>query len=53
MYQIISQLINHSWSTGTNEQQYVYAICGVLICVLAAVIFDNIFRIFRMLIRKL
>lgn len=54
MYDIISNLIAHDWQSNySGEQQYVYAICGVLICVLAAVIFDNIFRLFRMLVRKL
>lgn len=54
MYQIISNMINHTWITqNAGEQQYIYYICGAMICVLAAVVFDNIFRIFRMLIRKI
>lgn len=46
MYDLISNLIDHSWTTGTNEQQYVYYICGSLIIVLTAVFVDMIYRIF-------
>lgn len=46
MYDIISQIINHSWSTGDSAQQYVYYICGALIIVLTAVFIDMVYRVF-------
>lgn len=46
MYNIISQIINHNWSTGTNEQQYIYYICGALIIILTCVFVDMVYRVF-------
>ena len=46
MYDIISDIINHSWSTGSSEQQYIYYICGAVICVLIVVFVDFIKDIF-------
>lgn len=49
MYNIIQQIINHTWqSTGaTGDQQYIYYICGSLIIVLVSVIIDLVYRTFR------
>ena len=46
MYDIISSIIDHSWSTGSNEQQYVYYISGAIICLLVVVFVDVIKDIF-------
>lgn len=46
MYQIIEQIINHSWTTGDSSQQYIYYICGALIIVLTAVFVDMVYRVF-------
>lgn len=46
MYDIISRIIDHSWSTGDSAQQYVYYICGALIIVLTAVFIDMVYRVF-------
>lgn len=47
MYDIVSNIIDHSWSTGSSEQQYVYYICGSLIVVFSVVFIDMIRDIFR------
>lgn len=47
MYNIISQIINHSWATNDQMQQYIVYICGVVLPVLLAVIIDLIYRVFR------
>lgn len=46
MYDIIASIIDHSWSTGTSEQQYIYYTCCALIIVLTAVLIDMVVRIF-------
>lgn len=47
MYDIISQIINHNWATQTTgDQQIIYYICGALIIVTTACIFDLVYRIF-------
>lgn len=47
MYSIINSIINHSWITsGANEQQYIYYICGSLIVILTVVFIDMIYRVF-------
>ncbi len=46
MYDIISNLINHNWSTGSNEQQYIYYICGALIVIIFSVMIDMVYRVF-------
>ena len=46
MYDIISNIINHSWATSASEQQYIYYICGALIVLLTCVFIDMIYRIF-------
>lgn len=50
MYDIIKQIIGHTWQTGSGapgDQQTVYYICGVLIAVLTAVLVDLVYRTFR------
>lgn len=47
MYDIISQIINHSWTTNTSEQQYIYQGCIIVIAVLLAVTVDLVYRVFR------
>lgn len=46
MYDIISRIIGHSWTTGDNAQQYIYYICGALIVLLTCVIIDLTYRVF-------
>lgn len=46
MFDIIYNIISHSWETGDSSQQYVYVICGALIIVLTAVFVDMIYRVF-------
>lgn len=48
MYNIISQIINHSWiSSGSGDQQYIYYISGALIIILCVTFVDLIYRVFR------
>lgn len=47
MYDIIYGIINHPWTTGTSEQQYIYYICGALIIILTVVFIDMVYRVFR------
>ena len=47
MYDIISDIINHSWVTqNAGDQQYIYYICGALIVILTVVFIDMIYRVF-------
>lgn len=46
MYNIIQNIISHSWSTGTSDQQYIYYICGALIILFTVVMFDLVYRLF-------
>ena len=46
MYDIIENLINHHWVTGTSDQQYIYYICGALIILFTCVIIDMVYRVF-------
>lgn len=46
MYDIINQIIDHSWTTGDSSQQYIFYICGSLILVFAAVFIDMTYRVF-------
>lgn len=50
MYNLIYQLINHTWVTNASEQQYIYYITGALIIILTVVFLDFIYRIFRSLL---
>lgn len=48
MYQVVEQMIGHTWQTNyTGDQQYIYYICGSLICLLTVVFIDKIFEMFR------
>lgn len=47
MYQIVEQIINHNWVTGSSDQQYIYYICGALIVLFAVVFIDMIRDVFR------
>ncbi len=46
MYDLINELMGHTWTTGDSSQQYVYYIAGALIIVLTAVILDTVCRVF-------
>lgn len=46
MYDVIEEIINHTWTTGDSSQQYIYYICGALIIVLTAVFIDMVYRVF-------
>lgn len=45
MYDIVSNIIDHAWSTGSSEQQYIYYICGALVVLLTCVFIDLIYRV--------
>lgn len=51
MYELISDIIGHTWQTGTNynstEQQIIYYICGSLIIILTVVFVDMVKDVFR------
>ena len=50
MYDLIKNIISHTWDTGSyssSEQQIIYYICGALIVVFASLVFDLIYRLFR------
>lgn len=46
MYDIIFQIIDHTWTTGTSEQQYIFYTCCVLILLFTVVFVDMAYRIF-------
>ena len=47
MYDIISEIIGHTWqSSYTGDQQYIYYIAGALILLLVVVFVDMIYRTF-------
>ncbi len=52
MYDLIQQIINHSWNTGDSSQQYIYAISGILICLLVVFFVDIFYRLFRAIFKK-
>lgn len=53
MYDLISNLINHTWITqGSGEQQYVYYIAGTVIIMLVAVLVDLVYRLIRGFFKK-
>ena len=47
MYNIINNIISHSWATSDSAQQYIYMICGVVIAVVLASLIDMVYRVFR------
>ena len=46
MYQIIYNMIGHSWQTSDQMQQYVVYTCCALIVILVCVFIDMIYRVF-------
>lgn len=46
MYDLIAQIIDHSWTTQDSLQQYIVYCCCALIIVLTAVFIDMVVRIF-------
>ena len=47
MYDVIQDIINHSWQSNyTSDQQYIYYIAGTLIVIFSVVIIDLVYRIF-------
>lgn len=51
MYDLIANIIDHVWQSGTSynstEQQTIYYICGSLIIILTVVFVDMIKDVFR------
>lgn len=50
MYDVIKEIIAHTWDTSSyssSEQQYIYYGCICLIIILTVVFVDLIYRIFR------
>lgn len=45
MYNIIQQIIDHSWGSNDGSQQYIYFICGALIIVGFTVFIDLLYRV--------
>lgn len=53
MFDIIRQIINHSWQTNTTgDQSYIYSICAVIICLFFVTALDWLFRLFTGLFNK-
>lgn len=53
MYEIISQIISHSWQTNySGDQQYIYYIAGALIVVLTVAFVDLVKTTFQQFLRK-
>lgn len=55
MYDLINQIIGHSWNGDyaySTEQQIVYYICGSLILLLTVVFIDLIYRLVRSVLKK-
>lgn len=46
MYDVVQGIINHTWTTGGNEQTTIYYIVGALICIFSVVFVDLIRDIF-------
>lgn len=45
MYEIIEEIISHTWQTSDSMQQYIVYTCCALIIVLTAVFIDMVVRI--------
>ena len=53
MYDLIKQIISHTWDTQLNaEQQYIYYISGALILILTVWLLDSITRLIINIGRK-
>ena len=47
MYDVIREIINHTWQSNyASDQQYIYYIAGTLIVIFSVVIIDLVYRIF-------
>lgn len=47
MYDIIDNIISHSWQSNyTSDQQYIYYICGAVITIFTVVFIDLVYRVF-------
>lgn len=47
MYEVIEQIISHTWQSNyTSDQQYIYYICGALVVVLTVKFIDLIEKLF-------
>lgn len=52
MYDIISNIINHSWVSNYNgDQSYIYYIVSAVIVIFLVFLFDSMFSFFRSLTR--
>lgn len=47
MYEIVKQIIDHSYTTGDQAQTYIYYTCGALIIMFSCVFIDLVYRLFR------
>lgn len=47
LYEIIRNMIDHSWlTTNQGDQQYIYFICGAVIVLVTVVLIDLLYRTF-------
>lgn len=46
MYDILSAIVDHTWTTGTSEQQYIMYTCAAMIPLLTVVFIDTIKGLF-------
>lgn len=47
MYDVIDNIISHTWeSQYSSDQQYIYYICGALIVIFSVVFIDLVYRVF-------
>lgn len=52
MYNLISNLIGHTWVTqNAGDQQYIYYIAGAIIVILVVVVIDLVYRLFRSILK--
>lgn len=52
MYSVISNIIEHVWTSGSSEQSYVYSICGAIIVLCFIFCLDFLSQIFKSFRRK-
>lgn len=46
MYDVVLKVVGKAWESAGDERQFVYAICGALICLFAVLVVDFIRDIF-------
>lgn len=52
MYDLIRDLINHTWQSNyTSDQQYIYYIAGTIIIIAFVIVTDLVYRVFRSILR--